>query len=57
MLNDSPYTLEAGMVLTVRPRSSSLAERLGARLIDNVLVTADGAERLTGASRELIVVE
>jgi len=57
MLNDSPYTLEAGMVLTVEPPVFIPAERLGARLIDNVLVTADGAERLTGASRELIVVE
>lgn len=57
MLNDSPYTLEPGMVLSVEPPVFIAAERLGARLIDNVLVTADGAERLTRASRDLIVVD
>ena len=57
MLNDSPYTLEAGMVLSIEPPVFIAAERLGARLIDNVLVTEDGAEMLTGASRDLIVVD
>lgn len=57
MLNDSPYTLEPGMVLSVEPPVFIAAERLGARLIDNLLVTADGAERLTRASRDLIVVD
>lgn len=55
LLNDSPYTLEAGMVLTVEPPVFIAEERLGARLIDNVLVTEHGCERLTGFSRELIV--
>lgn len=56
MLNDSPYTLEAGMVLSVEPPVFIHAERLGARLIDNVLVTEHGTELLTQASRDLIVV-
>jgi Xaa-Pro dipeptidase len=55
MLNDSPYMLAAGMVLTVEPPVFIAEERLGARLIDNVLVTEEGAERLTGFSRALIV--
>ena len=32
-------------------------ERLGARLVDTVLVTENGAERLSTASRDLIVAE
>ena len=56
MLNDSPYSLEAGMVLSVEPPVFIHEERLGARLIDNVLVTEHGAELLTQASRDLIVV-
>lgn len=55
LLNDSPYTLEAGMVITVEPPVFIAEERLGARLIDNVLVTKDGCERLTRFSRELMV--
>jgi len=56
MLNDSPYTIEAGMVLSVEPPVFIPEERLGARLIDNVLVTKRGAELLTRASRDLIVI-
>jgi len=57
MLGGSPYTLEAGMVLTIEPPVFVGEERLGARLIDNVLVTATGAEQLTRYSRDLIVVD
>jgi Xaa-Pro dipeptidase len=56
ILNDSPYTLAAGMVITVEPPVFIAEERLGARLIDNVLVTEDGAELLSRFGRELIVV-
>jgi Xaa-Pro dipeptidase len=56
LLNDSPYTLEAGMVITIEPPVFIAEERLGARLIDNVLVTKDGCELLSRFSRELIVV-
>jgi Xaa-Pro dipeptidase len=57
MLGGSKYTLEAGMVVTVEPPVFVGDELLGARLIDNVLVTRDGTELLTRASRDLIVVD
>ena len=56
MLADSTYTLRAGMVLSVEPPVFIGRERLGARLIDNVLVTRDGAELLSRFRRDLIVV-
>ena len=56
LLADSSYTLRAGMVITVEPPVFIGEERLGARLIDNVLVTHDGAELLSRFSRDLIVV-
>lgn len=56
MLAGSTYTLRAGMVITVEPPVFIGApERLGARIIDNVLVTANGAELLSRFSRDLIV--
>jgi Xaa-Pro dipeptidase len=59
LFGGSTYTLQAGMVLTVEPPVflHDDDERLGARIIDNVLVTADSAEVLTGFSRDLIVVD
>jgi Xaa-Pro dipeptidase len=56
MVGDSTYTLQQGMVVTVEPPIFIGEERLGVRLIDNVLVTATGAERLSRLPRELIVV-
>ena len=55
MRADSAYTLRAGMVLSVEPPVFIGHERLGARLIDNVLVTQDGAELLSHYSRDLMV--
>ena len=55
MIGGSPYTLEAGMVITVEPPVFLHEERLGARIIDNVLVTQDGCELLTRSARDLIV--
>ena len=57
MIGDSPYVLKAGMVVTIEPPVFIGAEGLGARIIDNVLVTHDGAELLSKASRDLIVVD
>ena len=57
MLGGSPYTLQAGMVVTVEPPVFLGDERLGARIIDNVLVTETGAELLSRFSRDLIVVD
>lgn len=56
LLGASTYTLRAGMVISVEPPVFIGEEHLGARLIDNVLVTHDGAEVLSRFSRELIVV-
>ncbi|HEX2114603.1 MAG TPA: M24 family metallopeptidase, partial [Alphaproteobacteria bacterium] len=58
MLGGSTYTLRAGMVVTVEPPVFIGApERLGARIIDNVLVTATGAELLSRFGRELMVID
>jgi Xaa-Pro dipeptidase len=56
LFGGSPYTLQAGMVVTVEPPVFLGEERLGARLIDNLLVTDSGAEVLSRFSRDLIVV-
>lgn len=56
MIGGSRYTLQAGMVVTVEPPVFLGDEPLGARIIDNVLVTEEGAELLSEFSRELIVI-
>ena len=56
MLAASTYTLRAGMVITVEPPVFIGEEHLGARIIDNVLVTQHGAELLSRFSRDLIEV-
>lgn len=57
LFGGSTYTLQAGMVLTVEPPVFIGEERLGARIIDNVLVTDDGIELLSRFRRDLIVIE
>lgn len=57
MLGGSTYTLRSGMVLTIEPPVFVGEEQLGARIIDNVLVTPSGAERLTQYSRDLMIIE
>lgn len=57
MLGGSTYTLRAGMVVSIEPPVFIGEENLGARIIDNVLVTQDGAELLSQFSRDLIVVK
>ena len=56
MFGKSAYTLQAGMVVTVEPPVFLGDECLGARIIDNVLITSDGAQLLSGFSRDLIVI-
>lgn len=56
MLGGSTYTLQAGMVVTIEPPVFLGEELLGARIIDNVLVTENGAELLSQFSRDLIVI-
>ncbi|MBZ9799127.1 M24 family metallopeptidase [Mesorhizobium sp. ES1-4] len=55
MIGDSPHVLKAGMVVTIEPPVFIGAEGLGARIIDNVLVTPTGAEVLAQTPRDLIV--
>lgn len=57
LFGGSTYTLQAGMVVTIEPPVFLGEEHLGARIIDNVLVTENGAELLSRSSRELIVIE
>ena len=57
LFGGSRYTLEAGMVISVEPPVFIHAEKQGARLIDNVLVTASGAELIARHTRDLIVVD
>ncbi len=57
LFGGSTYTLQAGMVVTVEPPVFLGNERLGARLIDNVLVTSSQAEILSRYSRDLITVQ
>jgi Xaa-Pro dipeptidase len=52
-----PGTLEAGMVLSIEPPIFLPRERLGVRLLDDLLVTEAGAELLSGYPRDLIVVD
>lgn len=55
MLEECTLPLQESMILTIEPPVFLGEEYLGARLIDNVLVTASGAELLTQFSRDLIV--
>lgn len=56
LIGKSPHRLAAGMVITVEPPVFIGEEGLGARMIDNVLVTETGCELLSGVSRDLIIV-
>jgi Xaa-Pro dipeptidase len=57
MFGGSRYTLEAGMVVTVEPPVFIGAEGIGARIIDNVLVTERGCELLSRSTRDLVVID
>jgi Xaa-Pro dipeptidase len=52
----SPGELREGMVMTIEPPIFLHEERLGVRLLDNLLVTAHGAELLSAYPRDLLVV-
>jgi Xaa-Pro dipeptidase len=56
LFGGSTSILRAGMVITIEPPVFLGDERLGARIIDNVLITETGYEMLTGFSRDLIKV-
>jgi Xaa-Pro dipeptidase len=57
MFGGSKDVLRAGMVVSIEPPVFIAEERIGARIIDNVLVTESGAELLSGYTRDLIVVD
>jgi Xaa-Pro dipeptidase len=57
LLDGCQYVLQAGMVITLEPPVFIGPEGLGARLIDNALITEDGAQLLSASPRELIVVD
>lgn len=57
LFGGTTYTLQAGMVVTVEPPVFPGNERLGARIIDNVLITDHGAELLSRFSRDLLIVD
>jgi Xaa-Pro aminopeptidase len=53
---DETTVLEEGMLCSVEPPIFIPEEQLGLRIIDNILITASGAELLSRAPRELISV-
>jgi Xaa-Pro dipeptidase len=55
MFGDSTYTLAAGMVVSVVPSVFLGDERLGVRIVDNVLVTRTGAQLLSRFPRDILV--
>jgi Xaa-Pro dipeptidase len=57
MFGGSKDILKAGMVMSVEPALFIKQERLGVRLIDNVIVTETGVELLSRTSRELAIVD
>lgn len=57
LIGDSPHVLQAGMVVTIEPPVFIGSEGLGARIIDNVLVTDKGCEILSRVTRDLIIVD
>lgn len=54
LIDGTHYTLRAGMVITIEPPVFVGEEGLGARIIDNVIVTEIGADLLATTPRELI---
>jgi Xaa-Pro dipeptidase len=57
MFGGSTDVLRAGMVVSIEPPVFVAEERIGARIIDNVLVTESGAELLSTCSLDLLIVD
>ena len=57
MFGGSKDILQAGMVLSIEPPIFIGEEKIGARIIDNVIVTETGCERFSRHSRDMIVLD
>jgi Xaa-Pro dipeptidase len=57
MFGGSKDVLSAGMVVSIEPNVFLAQEGIGARLIDNVIITETGAELLSVTPRDLVVVD
>jgi Xaa-Pro dipeptidase len=57
MFGGSSDVLRAGMVVSIEPPVFIAEERIGARIIDNVLVTETGAELLSDYPLDMIIVD
>lgn len=57
MFGGSADVLRENMVVSVEPNIFIAEENIGVRIIDNVLITATGAELLSATPRELIVID
>lgn len=57
MFGGSKDVLKAGMVMSVEPALFIKEERIGVRLIDNVLITPEGIERLSTTPQEIAVID
>ncbi|HET6606221.1 MAG TPA: Xaa-Pro peptidase family protein [Rhodopila sp.] len=57
LFGGSGDVLKAGMVVSIEPNVFLAAEGLGARLIDNVIVTESGVELLSTTPRRLVEVD
>ena len=57
MFGGSKVVLRAGMVVSIEPPVFVAEECIGARIIDNVLVTESGAELLLTYPLDLLVVD
>jgi Xaa-Pro dipeptidase len=57
MFGGSTDVLAAGMVVSIEPNIFIAEEKIGVRIIDNVLVTDTGVELLSTTARDLFVIE
>jgi Xaa-Pro dipeptidase len=57
MFGGSQDVLRAGMVVSIEPPVFIAEEHIGARIIDNVLVTQTGAELLSDYTLDLVVID
>ena len=57
MFGGSADVLAENMIVSVEPNIFIAEENIGVRIIDNVLITATGAEVLSTTPRDLVVID